>query len=210
MRTKRERIWFCWGMRGLKLWNWRPGRTFRGRRCTRFWIAWWKRASHTWCRIALSYFPPWSQLWRFRLTWRAGGKSLEHELTDQARSASNLMEDLIGLYSEGRGGRGTLDFLRIVSEPTQTASEYRRMLVRSERRISGISRVPRMRWIRSMRDWCWQARLNGVSCRLLIETGNDRRAAPAAAGRIRGGGSGNPAGIVAAAEAGPVRWLAAG
>src|SRR6201990_1001909 len=53
---------------------------------------------------------------------------LEHELTDQSRSANNLMEDLSGLYSEGKGGRGTLDFLRIVSEPTQTAAEYRRML----------------------------------------------------------------------------------
>src|SRR5579875_3185082 len=42
---------------------------------------------------------------------------LEHELTDQARSASNLMQDLNGLYSEGKGGRGTLDFLRIVAEP---------------------------------------------------------------------------------------------
>src|SRR5438067_11521098 len=50
---------------------------------------------------------------------------LEHELTDQSRSATNLMEDLSGLYSEGKGGRGTLDFLRIVAEPTQTASEYR-------------------------------------------------------------------------------------
>src|SRR4051812_7627088 len=55
-------------------------------------------------------------------------KILEHDLTDQARAANNLMEDLNGLYSEGRGGRGTLDFLRIVSEPAQTAAEYRRML----------------------------------------------------------------------------------
>src|SRR6201981_3190457 len=46
---------------------------------------------------------------------------LEHDLMDQARSATNLMEDLSGLYSEGKGGRGTLDFLRIVSEPAQTA-----------------------------------------------------------------------------------------
>ncbi len=37
---------------------------------------------------------------------------MEHELTEQARSANNLMEDLNGLYSEGKGGRGTLDFLQ--------------------------------------------------------------------------------------------------
>src|SRR5260221_10112060 len=41
-------------------------------------------------------------------------QQMEHELTDQARSASNLMEDLSELYSEGKGGRGTLDFLRII------------------------------------------------------------------------------------------------
>src|ERR1700743_3329562 len=52
----------------------------------------------------------------------------EQELTNQARSAKNLMEDLSGLYSEGKGGRGTLDFLRIVAEPTQTATAYQRML----------------------------------------------------------------------------------
>jgi HTH-type transcriptional regulator, sugar sensing transcriptional regulator len=95
---------------------------------------------------------------------------LEHDLTDQARSASNLMEDLIGLYSEGRGGRGTLDFLRIVSEPTQTAAEYRRMLADVKTEYLEFSRPPYAvdpldeRLVR-------QARLNGVSCRLLIETG---------------------------------------
>jgi predicted transcriptional regulator len=95
---------------------------------------------------------------------------LEHELTDQARSANNLMEDLIGLYSEGRGGRGTLDFLRIVSEPTQTASEYRRMLGSVKGEYLEFSRPPYAvdpldeKLVR-------QARLNGVSCRLLIETG---------------------------------------
>src|SRR5258708_18099701 len=53
---------------------------------------------------------------------------LEHELTDQARSASNLMEDLGGVYTEGKGGRGTLDFLRILSEPTQNPTQYRPLL----------------------------------------------------------------------------------
>src|SRR5690348_11148022 len=48
----------------------------------------------------------------------------EQELTDKARSATALMEDLSSLYSEGKGGRGTLDFLRIISEPAQTATEY--------------------------------------------------------------------------------------
>src|SRR5258708_32447279 len=44
---------------------------------------------------------------------------LEHDLTDQARSANNLMADLNGLYSEGRGGRRTLGFRRIGAGPAQ-------------------------------------------------------------------------------------------
>ncbi|MCL6507124.1 MAG: TrmB family transcriptional regulator, partial [Bryobacteraceae bacterium] len=53
---------------------------------------------------------------------------LEQELTEQARLAEGLVQDLTAAYSEGRGGRGTLDFLRIVSDPEQTAAQYRRML----------------------------------------------------------------------------------
>src|SRR5208282_2464768 len=67
---------------------------------------------------------------------------LEHELTDQARSASNLLEDLSSLYSEGKGGRGTLDFLRIVAEPAQTAAEYQRMLAEVKAEYLEFSRPP--------------------------------------------------------------------
>jgi predicted transcriptional regulator len=95
---------------------------------------------------------------------------LEHELTDQARSAKNLMEDLGGLYSEGKGGRGTLDFLRIVSEPAQTAAEYRRMLGDVKTEYQEFSRPPYA--VDPLDEMLVrQARLNGVSCRLLIETG---------------------------------------
>jgi hypothetical protein len=97
-------------------------------------------------------------------------EAIEHELMDQTRSASNLMQDLSGLYSEGKGGRGTLDFLRIVSEPAQTATEYRRMLSEVKGDYLEFSRPPYAvdpldeKLVRS-------ARLRGVSCRLLIETG---------------------------------------
>ena len=95
---------------------------------------------------------------------------LEHELTDQARSANNLMEDLNGLYSEGKGGRGTLDFLRIVSEPAQTAAEYRRMLSEVTSEYLEFSRPPYA--VDPLDEMLVrQARLNGVSCRLLIESG---------------------------------------
>ncbi len=96
---------------------------------------------------------------------------LEHELRDQARDANHLIQDLAGLYSEGQGGRGTLDFLRIVAEPVQTASEYRRMLGEVQTEYLEFSRPPYAvdpldeRLVR-------QARANGVSCRLLIESGS--------------------------------------
>ena len=56
-------------------------------------------------------------------------QDLEQELTDNGRAGGALIDDLKTLYSEGQGGRGTLDFLRIVTEPAQTAAEYRRMLM---------------------------------------------------------------------------------
>ena len=104
--------------------------------------------------------------------WLARKRQLiEHELLDQSRSANNLMEDLNGLYSEGgKGGRGTLDFLRIVAEPSQTATEYRRMLAEVKCEYLEFARPPYAvdpldeRLVK-------QARLNGVSCRLLLETG---------------------------------------
>jgi len=89
---------------------------------------------------------------------------IEHELTDQSRAAS-------GLYSEGKGGRGTLDFLRIISEPAQTASEYRRMLSDVKTEYLEFSRPPYA--VDPLDEMLVrQARANGVSCRLLIETGS--------------------------------------
>ena len=45
------------------------------------------------------------------------------------------MDDLASAYSEGQGGRGTLDYLRIVSEPRQTASIISRCSQKSARNI---------------------------------------------------------------------------
>ncbi len=47
---------------------------------------------------------------------------LQRELTDQTRMADSLVVDLAASYSEGQVGRGTLDYLRIVSDPEQIAS----------------------------------------------------------------------------------------
>ena len=95
---------------------------------------------------------------------------IEHDLAGKNRSANNLMEDLNGLYSKGKSGRGTLDFLRIVAEPSQTAAEYRRMLGEVKTEYLEFSRPPYAvdpldeKLVR-------KARTQGVACRLLIESG---------------------------------------
>jgi HTH-type transcriptional regulator, sugar sensing transcriptional regulator len=96
--------------------------------------------------------------------------TLEQELTDNGRAAGALIDDLKSLYSEGQGGRGTLDFLRIVTEPAQTAAEYRRMLSEVKTEYVEFSRPPYAvdpldeKLVR-------QAREAGISCRLLLEAG---------------------------------------
>jgi hypothetical protein len=55
-------------------------------------------------------------------------KALQNEFTEQSRLAGGLIEDLRSAYLEGQDGRGTLDFLNLVNDPTQTAIHYRRML----------------------------------------------------------------------------------
>lgn len=92
---------------------------------------------------------------------------LEHELTEQARMAEGLVQDLTAAYSEGRGGRGTLDFLRIVSDPEQTAAQYRRMLSEVETEYLEFSRPPYA--VDPLEEQLVkQARLRGVCCRLLL------------------------------------------
>src|ERR1044072_9005039 len=94
---------------------------------------------------------------------------LEQELTDNGRAGSALIDDLANLYSEGQGGRGPLDFLRIVTEPGQTAAEYRRMLSEVKSEYVEFSRPPYA--VDPLDEQLVkQARLSGVSCRLLIES----------------------------------------
>jgi len=94
---------------------------------------------------------------------------LEQELTDNGRAGGALIEDLKALYSEGQGGRGTLDFLRIVSEPAQTAAEYRRMLAEVRQEYMEFSRPPYA--VDPLDEkLVKQAASNGVACRLLLES----------------------------------------
>lgn len=97
-------------------------------------------------------------------------QALQNELTEQSRQASDLVEDLNTSYSEGQGGRGTLDYLRIVSEPLQTATEYRRMMIEAEHEYFEFSRAPYA--IDPVDDQMVREALGrGVRCRLLIEMG---------------------------------------
>ena len=94
----------------------------------------------------------------------------DHELSDQGRMSVTLIEDLKSVYSEGQGGRGTLDFLRIVSDPAQTAAEYRRMLSEVRSEYVEFSRPPYA--VDPLDEkLVKQARLSGVTCRLLLEAG---------------------------------------
>lgn len=97
-------------------------------------------------------------------------QSLQQELTDQSRLAGGLVEDLMSSYAEGQGGRGTLDYLRIVGEPSQTAVQYRKMLADVEREYLEFSRPPYA--VDPLDEQLVkQARTRGVSCRLLLESG---------------------------------------
>src|SRR4029079_18771469 len=94
---------------------------------------------------------------------------LEQELTDNGRAGSGLIDDLKTLYSEGQGGRGTLDFLRIVTEPAQTAAEYRRMLSEVKKEYVEFSRPPYA--VDPLDEQLVKkARWSGVPCRILIES----------------------------------------
>jgi sugar-specific transcriptional regulator TrmB len=97
-------------------------------------------------------------------------KMVEHELTEQARTASALIEDLAEAYSEGQGERGTLDYLRIVSEPSQTAVQYRKMLAEVATEYLEFSRPPYA--VDPLDEQLVkQACSRGVRCRLLLAAG---------------------------------------
>jgi HTH-type transcriptional regulator, sugar sensing transcriptional regulator len=97
-------------------------------------------------------------------------KAQQNELMEQARLANGLIEDLRTAYQEGQGGGGTLDFLNLVNDPTQTAVHYRRMLSGVGERYDEFSRPPFAvdpldeQLVREAAD-------RGIACRLLIEAG---------------------------------------
>src|SRR5277367_2359159 len=97
-------------------------------------------------------------------------QTLQRELTDQTGMADGLVNDLAVAYSEGRGERGTLDYLRIVSDTEQTAVQYRKMLSDVRQEYLEFSRPPYA--VDPLDEQLVKkARQRGVTCRLLIEAG---------------------------------------
>ena len=97
-------------------------------------------------------------------------QTVERELTEQGRMADGLVSDLTAAYFEGQGERGTLDYLRIVSDPEQMAMQYRRMLSEVRNEYVEFSRPPYA--VDPLDEQLVKkARLRGVACRLLIESG---------------------------------------
>ncbi len=95
---------------------------------------------------------------------------LEHELTEQTRTGTALIEDLNRAYSEGRDERGTLDYLRIVGEPSQTAAQFQRMLADVTTEYLEFSRPPYA--VDPLDEQLVkQACGRGVRCRLLVMAG---------------------------------------
>ena len=97
-------------------------------------------------------------------------ETLRQEIEEQSRTANTLADELSTNYAPAAGERGTLDYLRIVSETNQTAKHYRKMLRDVKSEYIEFSRPPYAvdpldeRLVR-------QAIERGVKCRLLIEQG---------------------------------------
>lgn len=96
--------------------------------------------------------------------------ALEAELAEQSKAASGLLTDLMSAYTEGQGGSGTLDFLRLVNDPGQTAGQFRGMLAAARVEYLEFSRPPYA--VDPLdAEQVLQARLRGVLCRLIVERG---------------------------------------
>lgn len=98
-------------------------------------------------------------------------EQIEAQLADQRRHGNALALELKVAYAEGQGGRGTLDYLKIVNDPSQIAVHYRSMLTNVEREYLEFSRPPYA--VDPLDEQLVkQARLRGVRCRIMLESGD--------------------------------------
>jgi sugar-specific transcriptional regulator TrmB len=97
-------------------------------------------------------------------------QALEQELAEQASTAQSMVAELTVAYTEGQGGRGTLDYLRIVSDPGQIASHFQRMLGEAQSEYLEFSRPPYA--VDPLEaEMVIRARERNVGCRILVEHG---------------------------------------
>lgn len=97
-------------------------------------------------------------------------KTQELELAEQAETARGMVKELMASYAEGQEGRGTLDFLRIVNDPGQTAAQFRRMLGEVSSEYLEFSRPPYA--VDPLdAEQVLEARKRGVTCCLIVESG---------------------------------------
>jgi len=96
-------------------------------------------------------------------------RMLQNELVEQSRLASTLIEDLKASYKEGQSGKGALDFLSLVSDPTQTGIHYRRMLKAVDSTYDEFVQPPFA--VNALEEHLLEnAADRGVHCRLLVDT----------------------------------------
>jgi sugar-specific transcriptional regulator TrmB len=97
-------------------------------------------------------------------------QALEQQLNDQAHAAKGMVDELMSAYAEGQGGRGTLDYLRIVGDPGQIAAHFRRMLADASAEYLEFSRPPYA--VDPLEaELVIQARERNVGCRVIVEQG---------------------------------------
>lgn len=97
-------------------------------------------------------------------------QALQHQLAEQSQNAQVMVDELMSAYSEGQGGSGTLDYLRIVNDPGQIATQFRKMLGEARTEYVEFSRPPYA--VDPLdAELVIQARTRRVECRVLVEHG---------------------------------------
>ncbi len=93
---------------------------------------------------------------------------MEREWRDQSRLADAVIDDLSMAYSRGQQDRGTLDFLRIITDPGQAATQFREMLADVRQEYVEFSRPPYAAQPLEV-DLLRIAAARNVRCRILVE-----------------------------------------
>jgi hypothetical protein len=97
-------------------------------------------------------------------------RSQQIEMAERTAVGRSLAGELMAAYARGQCERGTLDFLRLINDPSQTAAKFRKMLSDAQVEYLEFARPP-YAVDPLAAGQVVQARNRGVSCRLLVERG---------------------------------------